>query len=372
MEPKCKFFGKCGGCSNQHISYDIQLDNKLRNLASFTKYPIESIKVVSGDDFFYRNRMDFVFSSAGIGFREKGVWHKVIDIDECVISNKRLNELLGEVRDFFSPSKSDFFDLKSQIGLFRYAVIRTPSIGSSVTIVLNDDSPDKSRGKELVEKFSQICSADNVLVGYNPKECDVSTTSNYEVLKGSDFLMEDINGSKLKFHSQSFFQNNTEMARSLVSVVREIFKKQGDNQFLLDLYGGVGTFGVCLADLFREVTVVECVKPAIDCALDNAKLNDVTNLKGFVLDAKQINRLSFKSPLKIIVDPPRSGMSPKAIERVRAIKAESIVYVSCNARQLQRELSKFKEYEVKSVTLVDLFPQTNHFEAVVELVKKTE
>lgn len=372
MEPKCKFFGKCGGCTNQHIEYDIQLDNKKKNLMSFTNFSYDDIEVVSGDDFNYRNRMDFVFSPSGIGFRRRGIWHSVVDIDECVISNEKLNSLLKEVRDFFMPYKDDFFNLKSHVGLFKYAIIRTPSLASTISIVLNDDSPDKSRGKELVEEFSKISSADNVLIGYNDKKCDVSTTSNYEVLKGGDFLSETILGKTLSFHSQSFFQNNTEMARELVRVVRDILIKQGDNHYLLDLYGGVGTFGICLSDLFREVIVVECVESAIVAVKKNAGLNNVNNVKGFVLDAKQINRLDFKRPLKVIVDPPRSGMTPKAIERVRALGAESIVYVSCNARQLQRELSKFKEYDVKSVTLVDLFPQTNHFEAVVELVKKTE
>ena len=373
MEPRCKFFGECGGCTNQHVPYDVQLVNKRKNLASFTNFPVEDINVISGDAFSYRNRMDFVFSRGVIGFRKKGIWHNVVDVDNCPISNSRLNELLGEVREFFMPHKNDFFDLKSQVGLFRYAVIRTPSKTSTITIILNDDSPDKSRGRELVEKFSKVTSANNVLVGYNHKQSDVSTTTNFEVLKGSEFLEEEILGKTLRFHSQAFFQNNTEMARELVSVVRGIIEREeNNNNYLLDLYGGVGTFGICLSDLFREVTVVECVEPAIVAAKKNAELNNITNLNGFVLDAGQINRLDLKKPLTVITDPPRSGMTPKAIERLRALRANSIIYVSCNAQQLQRELPKFKEYFVKSVHLVDLFPQTNHFEAVVELILKEE
>ena len=372
MEPRCKYFGKCGGCSNQHVPYNVQLENKRKNLASFTSFPEDEISVVSGEDFNYRNRMDFVFSSGKIGFREKGSWSKVIDIDSCPISNEKLNVLLGEVREFFLPYKDDFFDLKAQVGLFRYAVIRTPTKASTITFILNDDSPAKPRGREIVEKFSKVTSADNVLVGYNHKKSDVSTATNFEVLKGDEFLEEEILGRALRFHSQAFFQNNTLMARELVGVVKNIFERQGNNHFLLDLYGGVGTFGICLSDLFREVTVVECVEPAIVAAKKNAKLNNISNLSGFVLDAKQINRLDLKKPLKIVVDPPRSGMTPKAIERTLALKPDAIIYVSCNARQLQRELSRFKDYIIKSVTLVDLFPQTNHFEAVVELVKKEE
>jgi 23S rRNA (uracil-5-)-methyltransferase RumA len=370
MDNKCSFFGSCGGCSNQHVPYEVQLENKRKNLSSFTKFPDDKIDVFSGSPFNYRNRMDFVFSSGNIGFRERGKWFKVIDVDNCPISNEKLNSLLSEVRDFFKPYNTDFFDLKSQKGLFRYAVIRTPSLTSTITIVLNDDSPDKSRGKELVLKFSRLTSADNVLVAYNHCESDVSISENFEVLKGSDFLEEKILDKNMKFHSQAFFQNNTEMARSLVGVVRDIFIKQGNNSYLLDLYGGVGTFGLCLSDLFKEVVVVECVEPAIVAAKKNAELNNVSNLKGFVLDAKQINRLDIKKPLKVVVDPPRSGMIPKAIERLLVLKPDVIVYVSCNAKQLQSELPRFKDYDIRSVALVDLFPQTNHFEAVVELVRK--
>lgn len=373
MEPKCKFFGECGGCSSQHIPYEIQLDNKKKSLASFTNFSEEKIKVISGDSFNYRNRMDFVFSKGLVGFRKKGIWHSVVDVDECVISNPLLNSLLKEVRDFFSEFKDDFFDLKKQEGLFRYCVIRTPSKQSTITIILNDDSPKKEQGKRIVEEFSKKCGADSVLVGYTAKNSDVSITSNYEVLKGSDFLEEEILGKTLRFHSQAFFQNNSEMARELVRLVRQIFENQSNNNFLLDLYGGVGTFGVCLSDLFKEVTVVECVEPAIVMAKKNAEINSVSNLSGFVLDAQQINRLVLKKPLKVITDPPRSGMTPKAIERLLALSPDSIVYVSCNARQLRGELPKFlKHYNINSVSLVDLFPQTNHFEAVVELIKKTE
>jgi len=372
MFARCKLFGVCGGCVNQHVPYEVQLENKRRNLASFTNFCVDDIRVVSGSPFGYRNHMDFVFSQGEIGFRERGKWFKVVDVDNCPISNAKLNSLLVEVRNFFLPFKDDFFDLKSQSGLFRYCVIRVPSKISSLTFILNDDSSDKSRGRSLVEEFSRVTSADNVLVGYNAKNSDVSISENFEVLKGSDFLEEEILGRTLRFHSQAFFQNNTEMARSLVSVVRDIFERQENNVFLLDLYGGVGTFGICLADLFKEVVVVECVDSAIRCVEKNSRINNVNNVKGFVLDAKQINRLDLKKPLKVVVDPPRSGMVPKAIERLLSLKPDVIVYVSCNAKQLKNELPRFKDYDVKSVTLVDLFPQTNHFEAVVELIKKTE
>ena len=140
---------------------------------------------------------------------------------------------------------------------------------------------------------------------------------------------------------------------------------------MLDLYGGVGTFGIANADLFHAVTIVESVPASIKMAEQNVLFNNTLNVKGVVLDAQYIKRLSFFGRLFVITDPPRSGMHPKTIAYLNEIKPEVIIYISCNVEQLSKDLMKFHDYEVKSAALFDLFPQTTHSEAVVELRKKT-
>ena len=136
---------------------------------------------------------------------------------------------------------------------------------------------------------------------------------------------------------------------------------------MLDLYAGVGAFGIINASLFKNVFIVESAKKSIECAEINIKENKVNNAEVFVLDAERISRLELPENLFVITDPPRSGMHHKTIEHLRRIAPKVIIYVSCNLQQLKKDISKFKEYKIKSAALFDLFPHTNHIEAVVEL-----
>ena len=138
---------------------------------------------------------------------------------------------------------------------------------------------------------------------------------------------------------------------------------------LLDLYGGVGTFGIINADLFKRVTIVENVPPAIECAQKNAEDNGMKNVTSVCLDAMQLQKLSVIKPVYVIADPPRTGMHLKAIQRLVELQPEVILYISCNPEQLAKELLKFKGYVVRSAALFDLFPQTTHSELIVELVR---
>jgi len=371
-EPKCKYFGKCGGCTAQHIDYNLQLENKkhvlghaLRN-SSFEG----EIKVFSGDSYSYRNRMDFIFTPTGLGFRKKGEWRNTVDIEFCKISNNELNKLLGEVRSFFVKENYDYFDLIKQKGTFRYAVIRTPSNNSSISFVLNKDSTKLEEATILIKKFSEITSARNIVITYVPKTTDMSISEDFYVIKGDGHLTTQLEDKTLEFSIQGFFQNNTSMGEKLVFYVKELLSKYNTNgAYLLDLYGGVGSFGIICSDLFRGITIVENFKGSIDSAKRNIELNKLRNAEAFVKDSKSINNIDLPKPLFVITDPPRSGMVPRAIERLLAKEPEVMIYVSCNLKQLGKELPKFKGYVIKSAAIFDLFPQTIHCEGVIELVK---
>ena len=362
--PRCPYFGECGGCMYQNIGYEKQLENKKNKLAAAIKYA--DIKVSSDNPYHYRNRMDFLFHHGGLGFRVKHNWKKVIDIKECIISNNNLNILLNEVRDKFKDC--DTFDIFKQTGTFRYCVIRTPSNDSSISFVLNEDSMKLSDAIEKIKSFDTT--AKNVVVAYVPKKTDESTSSEFFVVKGSEFLTEEILGKTFRYSIQGFFQNNSIMAANMHSYVRELLLKYDTKKHhLLDLYGGVGTFGIINSDLFKDVTIIESFAGCIDAAKDNIKANHVTNAKGIVLDAMNLKKLDFPKDLFVITDPPRSGMHPKTIEQLNKLNPEVIIYVSCNVEQLGKDLPKFKNHTIKSAALFDLFPQTPHSEAVVELVR---
>lgn len=376
-EPICPYFGECGGCSTQHIGYALQLENKKKTLGrAVACNDINNIKVFSGNPCNYRNRMDFIFHSSGLGLRKNRKWQETVDIERCAISDERLNTILKEIRDFFSDAYRaghiDHFDIKKNTGTFRYAVIRAPQHDSSVSFVLNSGSARLEEAAEKIKKFAEITSAGNVLITYVPPDTDMSISDDFFVVKGKDMLKETYMGRDFEYSAQGFFQNNSEMAEKMQEYCNGILKKYGlektKKAHLLDLYGGVGTFGIINADLFSGVTIVENVKQCIDAANRNIGINGIKNAKAVLLDAAQLRKLSLPKPLFVITDPPRSGMHLKTIRQLNELKPEVIIYVSCNPEQLGKDIPKFKGYLIKSAALFDLFPQTNHAEGVVELI----
>ncbi|QQR84194.1 class I SAM-dependent RNA methyltransferase [Candidatus Peregrinibacteria bacterium] len=159
------------------------------------------------------------------------------------------------------------------------------------------------------------------------------------------------------------------MAEKMHQYVRGLIEKEDTKgMHLLDLYGGVGTFGILNADQFESVWIVEGFQGCIDSALVNIKKNHITNAQAKCMDAKNLKRLKIPKPLFVITDPPRAGMDPRTVREIIQKKPEHIIYISCNVEQLRKDLPKFlKKYELKSAAIFDLFPQTNHMESVVEL-----
>jgi 23S rRNA (uracil-5-)-methyltransferase RumA len=367
VEPLCPYFGTCGGCSSQNTEYQYQLKDKKRQLTEAIDF--YDVSVHADAEYFYRNRMDFIFHKNGIGLREKGQWNRIVDIAECVISEKKINVLITEIRSFFKDV--DYFDLKKNAGTFRYAVIRTAEKESAISFVLNEDSSRLSEAIEQIKAFAEKSSAENIAITYVPSNTDMSISSEYFMVKGNDMLQKTYLGKTLWYSIQGFFQNNHVMAEKMHAYVRELLQKSNtQNSHLLDLYAGVGTFGVINADLFKTVTIIESVQSCIDAANKNIEVNGVKNATAKVLDAKNIKKLSLQQPLIVITDPPRSGMDERTIHHLNSVKPKTIIYISCNVQQLQKDIPKFKEYSVKSAALFDLFPQTPHSEAIVELVLK--
>jgi len=364
-EPLCSYFGKCGGCAAQNIDYPVQVENKRNNLAN--AIGCQDIKVFHGEEYSYRTRVDMVFHQGGLGFRRKGSRHRIVDIEKCVIANNTINNLVKEIRDYFTDI--DYFHVKKNSGTFRYAVIRTPGEDSSISFMLNADSTRLLQAREMITAFADHSSAKNIVVTYVPHKRDVSIAEDYFVVKGGDELEVDILDHKFSFNVQGFFQNNDRMVPALHTYVRGILKSYSlKEHHLADLYGGVGTFGIINSDLFREVTIIESFPQAVESAKKNIQANGCQNVTAAELDAKRLKNVNLPEPLTVITDPPRSGMNPRTIVELIRLHPHLIVYVSCNIRQLGADLQKFKDYAINSAALFDFFPHTPHIEAVVELV----
>ncbi|RLE41485.1 23S rRNA (uracil(1939)-C(5))-methyltransferase RlmD [Candidatus Woesearchaeota archaeon] len=375
--PECEYFGRCGGCSTQHLPYKAQLENKKRFVLHLLQRVLDKVaepKIYSGPEYHYRNRMDFVFCNKGLGLRKRRKFDKIIPIKHCKISSERINELLKEVWDWYEANKSTIepFQHRKALGTLKYAVIRATLSGdSSISFIMNEASSHLREHVELVKEFASKTTANNVIVGYVPRRSDLSIAKECFPVKGRLELEECLQGKRFLFHSQAFFQTNSHMASELVGYCYQVMNGYPTTQAtLVDLFGGVGSFGICLGELFKEVLIIDNASESIECAAKNLSTN---NIKGNAIaaDASVLGKLNLSPPLYMIVDPPRSGMHRKVIARVIETKPDVLLYVSCNPKQLAKELPSFsKYYTIKSLAIFDMFPHTPHVEVVVELLRK--
>ena len=376
VEPLCQYFGQCGGCASQHIDYATQLDNKKKQLAHSIGVESDSIQVFSDKEYYYRNRMDMMFTPRGIGLRKKGDWKNSVDIGKCVIANEKLNILIKEIRQNFQ--NVDFFDVRKNQGTYRYVVLRTPgttdSSPSSISFVLNEDSTKTGDAIDKIKHYATISSTENIVVTYVPKQTDMSISEEFFVVKGKDMLTETYLDKEFTYSVQGFFQNNTAMAEKMHEYVNSLCLKHENitkNMTLLDLYAGVGTFGINNCKFFKNLFIIESDKHCIEAARINIAKNDIKNAEIIEMDAMQLKKVDLPDKdLFVITDPPRSGMHPKTIEQLNKLRPKIIIYISCNIEQLGKDLPKFKDYELKSTAMFDLFPHTPHVEAIAELVLK--
>ncbi|MBI5391992.1 class I SAM-dependent RNA methyltransferase, partial [Candidatus Woesearchaeota archaeon] len=324
--------------------------NKRKQLFHATGF--EHIRTFASSLYFYRSRMDFLVDE-NIGLRGK---QGVVDVEKCVISNERINILLTEVRNFIHALSADERTTIHEFSL------RAPPEDNGIVFVLDQQSSffDDALGK--LRSFADSSSASQVVVQYDETILP---------LKGAGFLQEAFLGKTFFYPIVGFFQNNPVLANEMHSYCREILQTYPTKDaHFLDLYSGVGTFGIVNADLFQTVTLVESYPLAVPSAEKNIEVNNATNVRMISLDAEHLKRVDLQKPLYVLVDPPRSGMDEKTITSLKQLQPEVIIYISCNVEQLKKDARKFKKYAIKSVALFDFFPQTNHMENVVEFALK--
>jgi 23S rRNA (uracil-5-)-methyltransferase RumA len=364
-EPLCPYFGRCGGCTQQDRDHADQVAAKAEALAAVVG--VEDFPVFTGSPYHYRNRMDFAFHPQGLGLRERGAFDRFVDIERCAIADPELNALLSEVREHFRGVF--YFDVRRRFGAFCYAVLRTPPGDSSVSIVLNQKDKKLAEAVARIRAYADISRANNVIVTFVPHNRNVSVSESFELVKGSDELSETYRDRTFRFPVQGFFQVNHDMAARVHGYVGDRLSSYDTaGAVLVDLYAGVGTFAIMNAHRFRRVAILENYAPAIRAARRNLEENRVTNAELICRDARHLDKLDFPDPKFIILDPPRSGIHPKTLAALNRISAETVFYVSCNPKLLAQDLGRLDRFRVKSAALFDMFPQTPHMEAVVELV----
>ena len=401
-EPFCSHFGVCGGCKWQCLSYEEQLKYKQKqvfdNLTRIGKVELPEFRPILGSEKtrFYRNKLEFTFSNKrwlteeevkqdvkydqmnAVGFHIPGAFDKVLAIDKCWLQDDISNQIRNAVRDYAYAHNFPFFDLRTQEGLLRNIMIRTSSTGELMVVLQCKVTDDEGRRKMeeilqfMADSFPQITSLMYVI---NNKCNDTIGDLDVEVFKGNDHIFEEMEGLRFKVGPKSFYQTNSEQAYNLYKVAREFAGLTG-NELVYDLYTGTGTIANFVARQARKVVGIEYVPEAIEDAKVNSALNGIDNTLFYAGDMKDILTNDFIAehgrPDVIITDPPRAGMHNDVIDVILAAEPKRIVYVSCNPVTLARDLELLtrKGYKVESSTPVDMFPHSEHVEAIVSLQRE--
>jgi 23S rRNA (uracil1939-C5)-methyltransferase len=395
IEAKCQHFGICGGCKWQQLPYSKQLEYKQKQVNdsferigkvfSFEKLPV----MASENEFFYRNKLEFTFSNwrwltteevgsgkdfndlDALGFHVPKKFDRVIDIEKCWLQPDPSNAIRNEIRDYAKKKVYGFFDLKKISGFLRTMSVRTSSTGEIMIIISFGEDNFEAREdllNHISNKFPEICSLQYVI---NKKLNDTILDQEIVVFKGRDYIFEEMEGLKFKIGPKSFYQTNSAQAYELYKVAREFAGLNG-NEIVYDLYTGTGTIANFVASKCSKVIGIEFVPEAIEDAVVNSDLNNITNTKFFSGDMREVLNAAFIAengkPDVIITDPPRAGMHPDVIQTLIDIYAEKIVYISCNPATQARDIQMLSHfYSVKKIQPVDMFPHTHHIENVALL-----
>lgn len=375
----CPHFGDCGGCTYQNVSYQNQLNikedilKKLFEKEGITEYEFLGI-VKSPKEYGYRNKMEYTFGkdkdgNLALGLHRKGRFYEVIKTDECNIVENDFLKALNITFDYAIKEGLPFYDKKTHKGFLRHLVVRKASKSGEILLNIVTTTQLQHDFTELIEKYKNA-NFESRLVGVlrtqNDSWSDAVVCERLEMLYGRNYLIEEILDLKFKISAFSFFQTNSYGAEKLYEIVRE-FAGDVSDKTVFDLYSGTGTIGIIMAPMVRKVIGIELVEEAVKSARKNAEINGLRNCIFIAGDVSQKLKEIKEKPDVVIVDPPRSGINPKAIKDIMEFNAEKIIYVSCNPESLVKDLKTFSEgeYKVKKVKCVDMFPHTYHVETVV-------
>ncbi|KKP35696.1 23S rRNA (uracil-5-)-methyltransferase RumA [Candidatus Peregrinibacteria bacterium RIFOXYC2_FULL_33_13] len=392
ITPKCIHFEKCGGCIWQNLIYENQLKYKnefvaetLKHLGNQENYELKKI-IPCDNQFYYRNKMEFSFgydqeNKFSIGLHQKHRKYDILNIENCLLESEESNIIRNEISTFCQEKNLIPYNFKENSGLLRSLFIREGKNTKEILVnfaISHENFEFEEALIKLIEKINQKLKEKQVTSLYLTKisvQKGRRTTIEEKLLFGNKILPEEMGvlDKKLKFaiHPQSFFQPNTIQAQKLYAEIIKSLELKG-SEIVYDLFCGTGTISLFTALFTKKVYGIELSEDAIHDAIENAKLNQIKNIEFICGDCtKEIKNLTEK-PDAIIIDPPRSGLNEKLIEKIIAYNSPKILYVSCNPATQARDLKIFteKKYKLKFAQPIDMFPNTYHIENIAYLEKK--
>ena len=374
----------CGGCPMLSTEYAEQLKKKESAVrALLGKYgpvaPIRGMKT----PYHYRNKVISTFAPAPGGKLTSGIYaartHKVLPVESCLLQDEVLDKTMQAVRAAANACRYQPFNEDKGTGLLRHCLLRRGVVSGQVMVVLVTAQPVLPGAKNFVrallaEAEKRHVPVTTVVQNYNPRRTSVVLGEAEKVLYGKGFILDTLCGKTYALSPRSFYQVNPVQTAVLYGLAVDAAKLTG-NEVVLDAYCGIGTIGLTAADKAKQVVGVELNRDAVHDAIGNAKHNGVKNARFFAADATEWISAAAAAGERadvIFMDPPREGSTPQFIESVARMAPKRVVYVSCNPETMARDLALLtkKGYRAEGFTPVDMFPNSEHVEAIVSLQRE--
>jgi len=398
-EPGCVHYGICGGCTFQSLPYEEQLSMKEQQVKDLIDAVITEEN--KGYEFLpikasprpkaYRNKMEFSFGDEykdgplALGMHKRGSFYDIVNVGECQIVDEDFRRVLKITLEYFKERQIPFYHKLRHTGYLRHFLVRKAAKTGEILVDLVTTTQTDGLGAEtesvLLDGWVKaLCEEtyDGVLKGIlhtkNDSVADTIKNEGTDILFGQDFFYEELLDLKFKITPFSFFQTNSLGAEVLYQTAREFIGDALDDeasQTVFDLYSGTGTIAQILSPVAKKVIGVEIVEEAVVAARENAALNGLTNCEFIAGDVLKVIDTIGEKPDYIVLDPPRDGIHPKALEKIIRYNVPQMVYISCKPTSLARDLEvlQARGYQVKKVQCVDMFPATGNVETVVLLSK---
>ncbi len=383
-EIDCNTFLRCGGCNLRHINYDYTLEIKKNAVESTLRKALgKEIRVTNilkmDEPYNYRNKLQYPI---GLDNNENpviGVYtertHSIISTKECMIQDKLSQNIANDIFDFIVKNNIPVYNEKMLKGSIRHIIIRIGKKTNQVMAIIVTNTPKIDKENELVKyitlKYPEI---KTIVKNINIKNTNVILGQENRVLYGEGYIYDYLGDFKFKISPMSFYQVNPTQTEKLYTKAIEYAKLTG-KETVFDLYCGIGTVGIFASPKIKKLYGIETIPQAIEDAKENAKINNIKNAEFFVGDVEKTLPEFIKerniTPDVVFVDPPRKGCDRIALETLMKIKPKKIVYISCNPATLARDLKILEDvYDLKEISICDMFPFTHHVECVTVLQLK--
>ena len=372
----------CGGCQMLDMEYAEQLKRKQKVVEDLFR-GVCPVKPIIGmkDPFHYRNKVHAVFDRDKRGNIISGIYqensHDVIPVETCMIEDKKSDEIIGTIRGMLKSFKIRTYDEDTGYGLLRHVLIRRAFSTNEIMVVLVTASPvfpsKNNFVKALREKHPEITT---IIQNINGRGTSMVLGNKENVLYGKGYIVDELCRCKFRISSKSFYQINPVQTEVLYGKALELAGLTGQ-EMVIDAYCGIGTIGIIASRQADQVIGVELNQDAVKDAVNNAKMNDIDNIRFYCNDAGRfmVNMAERGDKVDVVImDPPRSGSTEEFMDSIAKLGAGKVVYVSCNPETLVRDVRYMKKlgYAAEGVWPVDMFPATRHVETVVLLERKAK